>query len=504
MKSFITGLIVLVSIVLVGPAHQQAAAQTSTLGELRSAIDAVIAASDMPNAWWTVNVKEVASENAWYQKDVGRSFIPASNTKLYTTAAALDLLGPDYRYETSLWTDGTVSSGVLEGNLIVKGSGDPVIGGRFNGGDITKQFRDWADSLKVLGIHRINGSIIGDDNAFDDQALGYGWQWDDLDFWYAAETSALSFNDNCVDFALVALAENMPAELRWEPMMTTYIQASNHSISTMAGGGIVEGYARKGDSNSFVLSSKVPVGKTDFESLTVKNPTQYFVHVLREVLLAEGISVIGSPVDIDDLLILPTYQLPEYEAGFLFSTFSPPLSDIVRVLNKNSQNLYAEQLLKTIAKEAPVQGYTKGSAAMGFARSKRFFGKTRIDTLHIQLVDGSGLARQNLVTSDMTMNLLLHMAHHPTLGVSKAFYDSLPIGGVDGTLSGRMKGTAAQNNVRAKTGTVGNASALSGYVTTNSGTKLAFSIMANHFIGSSRGPRAVQDEIVAILASHDQ
>lgn len=479
-------------------AVQPAQAQTSTLEELRSAIDNVVAGSGMANAWWTINVKTVDSELPWYQKDVGRSFIPASNTKLYTTAAALDLLGPDFKYETSLWADGPVENGRLKGNLIVKGSGDPVIGGRFNDGDITKTFREWAEKLKSLGITTIEGDLIGDDNAFDDQALGYGWQWDDLDFWYAAETSALSFNDNCVDFQLIAQLENMPAEIRWEPMMTTFVQVTNRSL-TVAGGNIDESYSRIPNTNSFILASKVPAGRTDLESLTVANPTKYFVHVLREVFQREGISVLGDSHDVDDLGTPLVYG-----DGHLFSYFSPPLSDIVRVLNKNSHNLYAEQVLKTLAVELPVDGFPKGSGAMGIARARKMFAEAGVDTLHLQLVDGSGLARQNLITSDMTLNLLLYMAKHPNGQVASAFIDSLPIGGVDGTLSGRMKQTAAASNVRAKTGTVGNASALSGYVTTANGTRLAFSIMANHFTESSQGPRRVQDQVVEILANHKQ
>jgi len=444
-------------------------------------------------------VKDVETGYAWYQKDVGRSFIPASNTKLYTTAAALDLLGADFRYETGIWTDGVISDGVLSGNLIIQGSGDPVIGGRFNGGDITQTFRQWADSLKSAGVYRIDGLIIGDDDAFDDQELGYGWQWDDLDYWYAAEISALSFNDNCIDFQLIARAENMPAELKWEPMMTTYIQATNTSKTIAAGGSISENYRRAKDSNSFTLGSSVPVGRTDFESLTVHNPTAYFVHVLREVLLQEGIAVEGLSMDIDDLPLKPGT-----DRTHLFSYFSPPFRDIIKVLNKNSQNLYAEQVLKTLAFQLPVSGFTPGSSAMGIARARKVFGIAGLDTLHLQLVDGSGLARQNLVTSDMTTALLQYMAKHPDADTRSAFLDSLPIGGVDGTLSSSMKETAAANNVRAKTGTVGNASALSGYVTTASGSRLVFSIMANHFTESSRGPRLLQDRIVEILALHAQ
>ena len=188
----------------------------------------------------------------------------------------------------------------------------------------------------------------------------------------------------------------------------------------------------------------------------------------------------------------------------MFSSYSPPLRDIIRVLNKNSQNLYAEQVLKTLAVELPVEGLPKGSAVMALARARKMLNVAGVDTLHLQLVDGSGLARQNLVTSDMTLNLLLYMAKHPNSDVRDAFYDSLPIGGIDGTLSSRMKTTAASGNVHAKTGTVGNASALSGYVTTATGTKLAFSIMANHFTESSKGPRLLQDRVAEILAEHQQ
>ncbi len=196
-------------------------AQTTSIEELQGAIDLAVAESDMPNSWWTILVRD--AETGWplYEKDTGRSFIPASNTKLYTAASALDVLGPDFRYETSIWTDGVVVNGLLAGNLIVRGSGDPVIGGRFNDGDLTETFRAWADSLKARGIHRIEGDIVGDDDVFDNVSLGYGWQWDDLSFGYAAEISGLSFNDNCVDFQLVAQQLNMPAELTWFPSMTS-------------------------------------------------------------------------------------------------------------------------------------------------------------------------------------------------------------------------------------------------------------------------------------------
>ncbi len=475
-------------------------AQTTSVEELRGAIDLAIAKSDMPNSWWTILVRD--AETGWplYEKDTGRSFIPASNTKLYTAASALDVLGPDYRYETAIWTDGVVVDGLLVGNLIVRGSGDPVIGGRFNDGDLTETFRAWADSLKARGIHRIEGDIIGDDDVFDNVSLGYGWQWDDLSFWYAAEISGLSFNDNCVDFQLVAQQLNMPAELTWFPSMTSYISAENASLTVEPGGSIQEGYFREQGSNEFRFSSRVPQGKTDLESLTVSNPTAYFVHVLRETLLSEGISVGGSPVDVDAMTLKPDYE----SLDRLFAHHSPPLRDIVSVLLKRSQNLYAEQVLRTIGAESPLHdsNLEPGSAEMALARARQVYGAAGVDTLRLQLVDGSGLARQNLVTSTMTANLLSFMYHHSDSATRDAFIEALPIAGVDGSLSSRMKGTPAEGNARAKTGTLGNASALSGYVTTSAGTELIFSIMANHYTESSARPRALQDHILTILASH--
>ncbi len=476
-------------------------AQTSSATELRAAIDQAVAEGGIPNAWWTILVWDAETGASLYEKDTGRSFIPASNTKLYSSAAALDILGPDFRFETQFATDGEITDGVLNGNLIVIGSGDPVIGGRFTDGDITAYFRSWADSLKSMGVNSIEGNLIGDDDAFDEQYLGYGWQFDDLPWWYAAELSALSFNDNCIDFYLEGATEGMPAVLSWEPMMTTYATARNESITVPADGRIEEDYFRVQGTNDFVLRSKVPEGRTEVESLAVSNPTAFFVHVLREVLISEGIAVRGRALDIDDLPVKPSSSARSH----LFSHFSPTLAEIVVPLNKRSHNLYAEQVFRAIAVNAlpTVSEPEAGSAALAIDRARKLtYGPAGVDTLRLQLVDGSGLARQNLVTSTMTARLLSHMWHHDDAATRDAFLESLPIAGVDGTLSGRMRGSAAKGNARAKTGTLGSVAALSGYVTTANGRTLIVSMMANHHTESSRRPRLVQDRVMDILAQH--
>ena len=476
-------------------------AQTSTQAELRAAIDEAVAQGGMPNAWWTIRIQDAETGYPLYERDTGRSFIPASNTKLYSTAAARDILCPDFRFETQLATDGSIEDGVLDGNLYVIGSGDPVIGGRFTDGDITLYFRQWADSLKAMGIRSISGHIVGDDDAFDEEPFGYGWQWDDLPYWYAAELSALSFNDNCVDFYLESTSTGQPASLRWEPHMTSYVTARNGSVTIEEGSRLEEDYFRIQGTNDFVLSSRVPMGRTNVESLSVANPTAYFVHVLREVFLQEGISVRGDAVDIDELAVKPSRDAHIH----LYSHFSPTLAEIVVPLNKRSQNLYAELALRAIAVSLPPESGEPeaGSAALAIDRARRFtYGPAGVDTTYLQLVDGSGLARQNLVTSNMTSALLQYMWDHQDPATRNAFIESLPIAGVDGTLSSRMRDTTAQGNVRAKTGTLGSASALSGYVTTPNGKTLIVSIMTNHHTESSRRPRMVQDAVMIIAAQH--
>lgn len=469
---------------------------------VRQQLDAALADTAFQNAWWGVHVVNLATGEEVYTLNAGRNFIPASNTKLYTTAAVLDQLGPDYRYHTVLYADGPVVNGVLRGNLIVRGTGDPGIGGRFTDGDRTATFRAWADSLRARGIHRIAGDVVGDDDAFDDEGLGHGWNWDDLAYWYAAEVGALTFNDNTVDIAIAAQAPGAPGVVTWEPAQTDYVRVVNRSVTVPAGDDLDEGYVRPAGTNTLVLSSEVPAGRTDTESLTVSNPTVYFTHVLRETLQHEGLAVDGRSVDVDDLSIKP-----DYEGRWMrpvASHHSPPLAEIVDVINKRSQNLYAEQVLKTLAYERPVEDVDDdvepGSAAMGVEAAMRTFARAGVDTSRIQLVDGSGLSRQNLVHPAATMALLRYMWTHPDPAVREAFLASLPVGGIDGTLKYRYARGAARENVRAKTGTLSNGSALSGYVTAADGTPLAFVLMSNHYTVDTDVVRDAQDAIVEALA----
>jgi serine-type D-Ala-D-Ala carboxypeptidase/endopeptidase (penicillin-binding protein 4) len=470
--------------------------------DLQKQIRAILDDPAYENAGWAILIKDMKSDKTLFERNAKKSYIPASNVKLYTTSAALTLLGPEFRYETKVYSDAPVVNGVLSGNLIVKGSGDPVIGGRFNDGDITETFRTWADTLKSMGIRRIEGDIIGDDDLFDDLELGYGWSWDDVPFWYSAEISALSLNDANIDFEIAAGEEGGSARITWEPAMTGYASVLNATFTLPSSSSLEEGYSREWDSNRFRIYSQVPAGSIDRESLSVRNPTLFFVHVLRETLIKEGIAVLGKTVDIDDISVKPDYTS---ESTWQVTThFSPPLKDIVYVLNKRSQNLYAEQLLKTLAARLPVDDdeLVPGSAQMGLAREMEVFASAGVDTSRINIVDGSGLSRMNLITAEMTSSILRYMRYEVDDSTRAAFFRSLPVGGIDGTLEYRFKKGPARGKVHAKTGTVSHASSLSGYIASALGTPLSFVIMCTHFTGPTSQVRQTQDRIIELLAKY--
>jgi D-alanyl-D-alanine carboxypeptidase/D-alanyl-D-alanine-endopeptidase (penicillin-binding protein 4) len=448
------------------------------------------------NAIWGVHVIDLNTGASLFSRNAQVSMVPASNTKLYTTAAALELLGTDFRYETRVWTNGSIQNGVLTGDLIVEGSGDPTISGRFNEDDRTKTFRDWAADLKSKGITRINGNIIGDDTIFDDVALGSSWSWDYTTYWYAAEMGGLSFNENCVDIEMIGTRPGEPATIKMYPN-TSYAQLVNETLTVRRGEPTSTGYNRPWGTNRIHVSNKVVAGSTTTYSLAVTNTALYFVHVLKEVLQQEGIEING---DIFDRAGLPAVGDYKSTGNVLTTYISPTLEEIVYILNKRSQNLFAENLLKTMGvwylsqQKNRNSGPYLASARDGHRAAWPVFGSAGVDTTRLNLADGSGMSRMNLVTPAMTTTLLKYMWHHPNDQVRTAFVQSLPRGGEEiGTLRTMFLRGPAAPTVAAKTGTLGFARALSGYVTAKDGTPLAFSIMVNHHtIGGTNTNRALE------------
>ena len=499
----------LLLLLLCAAASGPAAAQER---DLRNDIDRLLDAERFEHGFWGVHVVDIESGRTLYARNAGKSFVPASNAKLYATAAGLDLLGPDYRFETRLYIDGAVDEeGALKGNVIVRGGADPTLGGHYlaDDGDWDEDidalavFRAWADSLRAAGIRRIEGDIIGDDDVIDDIPLGVNWSWDDETWYYSAQIGGLTFHDNVIHLYVQGQAPGMPATLTWEPLNTGYVQVVNRTRTTEAGSPLRERYRRLRGGNTIEVSTTLPPNASELEEITVENPTAYTVYVLREALLEAGIAVAGDPVDADALSIKPTYETPTYRQVAIHR--SAPLPDVAAMINKPSQNLYADLLMKTIGAAHPQEDsdLAPGSAAMGIEAAMGTFARAGVDTSAIRLVDGSGLSRLNLVAPEMTTALLSFMWTHPNERVRDAFYESLPVAGESGSLKYRLRQGAAAGNMRGKTGTLTFASSLSGYVRARNGRRLAFSIMSNHHIRGSRDVRNAQDAIVERLAQFE-
>jgi D-alanyl-D-alanine carboxypeptidase/D-alanyl-D-alanine-endopeptidase (penicillin-binding protein 4) len=455
---------------------------------LRSDLALIFENPSFARMQWAVLVRSLASGETIYSSNHAKLMMPASNMKILTLAAAAERLGWDYTYETTLVTSAPVVNGVLTGDLIVIGSGDPTIGGR--GGSATRVFEDWADRLRAAGLTGITGRIVADARAFDRETLGAGWSWDYLGSGYAAGVSALQFNESAADIVIRAgTSAGQPAVIEVRPIESGLIV--DPRVSTVANGEADVEVSRLAGSNRLVVRGTVPVGAKDVvRSATVDRPALYFARILREVLVARGIRVGGAGVEFEEAYPAP----PSEPTRVLLSHQSAPLSEMARVLMKVSQNQYAETLLRTLGTRTGT-----GTAEAGRAVVREVLDSWGVPGDAYLQVDGSGLSRYNYVSAEALVTVLTRMysdARH-----REPFITTLPVGGQDGSMARRFAGTAAVGNVRAKTGSIANVRALSGYVTSADGEPLVFSMLANSFTAPQSAIDAATDEAVVRLAN---
>ena len=478
MRKSLTAALLLVTVV----AHAQPASRS--VDQLRHDIDAILGSPLLEHGFWGVVVKPVDRDETWYSVNANKLMTPASSLKVVTLAAAAEKLGWDYRYETKIFPAGTISGGVLHGDLIVVGSGDPGIDDW--DGAATALFADWAVQLKAAGITAIDGRIVGDDSAFDNETMGLGWTMDDVAAGFAAGVSALQFNEGNIQLRLgpgdavgdKAIVTMLPdtGGLTLSNLITTGPSGSSASITRR----------RLPGTSRLELRGTLPFrGRPFAQNVSVDNPTLYFVTALRAALIADGIPIRGAAVDIDD--ISPT---PSHSGIAPLATYqSPPLSVLATTMMKLSQNQYAEALLKTIG-----AGTAKGGSDVVRAALQNW----DIDPAGIIQVDGSGLSRYDFITPATMVAVLTHVERSDRL---RAVYEStLPIAGRDGTLEQRMKGTAADGKALVKSGSMTGVRTVAGYVRTADGQMLAFAIFANNFDNSAAVINAATDAVVVRLA----
>jgi D-alanyl-D-alanine carboxypeptidase/D-alanyl-D-alanine-endopeptidase (penicillin-binding protein 4) len=509
---------------------QPASSNPSPATSLNKAIAGILADPALSHAHWGISV--IAPDGASiYKLNDGQSFEPASNAKLFTTAAAFAVFSPESRFKTDVVARGTLDpDGTLHGDIVIEGSGAPSISGRswpYAGkterpNPPLQALEDLANQIAKGGqVHKITGRIVGDDSFFPFERYDAGWAWDDLQWEYGAPVSALSVNDNSIYLDLMPGATpGDPIAVAWNPPIPYY--ALDNSAMTGPTGPTGPkpqiGVDRQPGSKVVRLYGTLPINSKGIHlALAIEDPAEFTAIAFRQMLLDRGIAVTGSaaalhsfPTATDEFLEvsrmplslpLPKQKnLPEVlvasNENLLATYTSPPLGQDLTVINKVSQNLHVELVLRDLGKSV----LNDGSIAAGARVVRQFLTNAGVDPADFIFFDGSGLSPQDLITPRSATTLLAYAARQPW---GEAFRQTLPIAGVDGSLSGRFTQSPVKGKFSAKTGTLSEVNALSGYLTARSGKTVILSILCNDHDPSSEATRKDADKIVeAIYAAN--
>ncbi len=434
----------------------------------------------LAGAHFGVMIQSLDHGDIWFAQDANATFIPASTAKIVTVAIALNRLGPDYRFATRVLTDGTVTDGVVTGNLYLRGEGDPSL--------MPDDLRALAHVLATgdpthgtAPIHAVHGALIVDTSFFPGAGplLGEGWEADDLPWYYAAPACALSCQRNAVTLTVHGTVAGQRPTTVLEPPLLLHVVNRAHTVATVQTGAI--DVTLRGD--TVVVAGRVAPGAELSERVSVSHPDRFVGLLFQRELQAEGITV-GAPRTGTASPTLTPLAVHE----------SAPLAEVIVPLLKESDNHMAEQLRWTLV----ARNYLAQPLPNRFPLLvEDFLRETGVGGHGIALVDGCGLSRRNRLTPAAAVRVLTQMVLTPQY---PAFYNALPIAGRDGTLRKRLIGTLAEGNAHAKTGTMRGISCLTGYVTTHAGERLVFAIFVNGYQTGATAARDMQDGIVSYLA----
>ena len=468
---------------LPGPAAAQRVSLTRRL-------NALLDEPPFDRAIWGVAVAN-PSGRIVFARNADRLFIPASVTKILVASAAAALLPPDYRYRTSVYAAGLVDGGVVNGDLVLYGRGDPTLSGRLDD-SASVAFDELADSLRARGIVRVSGDIVGDASYFDSILVHPTWAGYDLNWWYAAPVTALGFNENSVDFFITPTTPGSPPAISFAPDLGV-VQFTNHARTVLADSARTIDFYRAPGTNTIWAAGDVPADTRPWtEHVAVWDAPAWAATALRRSLENLGIAVDGRA--------RTTYDSAEYAAA----RRDPPLAehrsfalpDILRPLLESSQNWFADLLLKTLGRE--FRGV--GSFAAGVAVERRFLiDVLAVDSTAFDVVDGSGLSTSDLATPRALVQILRAMRRRPPPGAD-AFVRALPLGGHSGTLRHRFRDPPLAGRVRAKTGSIDRVNTLAGYLELDGARTWTFAIALNHHTAPNRDALRRIDAIVAELA----
>jgi D-alanyl-D-alanine carboxypeptidase/D-alanyl-D-alanine-endopeptidase (penicillin-binding protein 4) len=486
--------------------------------KLAEIIDQLLDEGASARANWGVLVVDLKDGRTVYARNEHRLFAPASNTKLFTTATALETLGPKFQERTTVEAAAPPNAqGEIAGDLVLVGRGDPNLSPRvlpyqtrseFAGSPVVALDR-LADQLAAAGIHAVNGDVIGDDTYFVFERYGEGWTVDDTLWSYGAPVSALTINDN--NLALTVEAGDHPgdpAQVHLNPF-ENYFTFDNRVRTVEAGAGRRVFVNREPGSRVFELWGRLTPRGIFAETLAMDDPADLAARYLRDALIARGITVSGSAkarhrraIDAAAAAAAPNATVAATSPFVLAALESRPLADDLKVINKTSQNLHAEMTLRLISRlqdnshnspNSQTPDLPPGSVAAGLAIVKDFLRAAGLAAEEFAFFDGCGLSRADLVAPAATVRLLTYMDRSPNRDI---WLDTLPQSAVDGSLNSRLKTTCTASNVQAKTGTLRHVSALSGYLVASHAHRLAFSLMVNNHNLPGSGATAVMDKVL--------
>lgn len=467
-----------------------------TLADLQGKIRLALSRNELQRGQVGVKIVSLDTNKTIYEQNGEKYFMPASNMKSYTVAAAIERLSPNFRFVTSVFAPAMPDAdGTVKGNLTIYGRGDVSFSPAFYDGDYYKGLDALAEKIKQAGVKRIEGDLIGDDSYFSGNPTPFGWEWDDLQWYYGAEISALAVNNNSVDLSVKPSSVGGLCNVQVLPL-NPVIKVQNTCVTTSNNVKRDLKVTKKLDQNILEISGSMPVGDKTYEGyIAVSRPAEMFVALLRQLLEKKGVIITGR-----NQLINPKIKVLSQVAPVEITRIeSPPLAIIAQKTMKPSQNLFTETILWTLGEQVGDKTNPNlSSAERGLGVVGNFLSQVGISLDAVRQYDGSGLSRHNLITPNSAVQLYTFMARQSRN--AQVWQDSLTIGGVDGTLRNRFKNTKAAGNVRGKTGTIDQVSALSGYVSTASGEKLVFSIIVNG-VAESSIRQATIDEIILALAN---
>jgi D-alanyl-D-alanine carboxypeptidase/D-alanyl-D-alanine-endopeptidase (penicillin-binding protein 4) len=433
----------------------------------------------------SVEIADLETGESVFQRNPDSQETIASVTKLFSTATALHYLGADYKFKTTFWRSGEIKDGVLEGNLLVVGGGDPNISGRFYNDDFNAVFDKWVSGLTALGVKRVNGQLILNNSFFDTVTRHPDWQAGQEQKWYQAPVSALAYNDNVV---LVGIRPGpkagKPAAVSFEPA-TDSLRAVSNAKTVSQRGRIAVGVHKPSGSNAVSVSGTVPLRGVWWSTpIAVDDPVSFFGGALRRRLRAVGIEISGGVTQRD--------VTPE-EGWTIVAQTESALIPTLTVINKRSQGFYAEQTFKTVAAEK----MGKGTWANALSLEKQFLASLNLDPARFDLHDGSGLSPNNRVAAGDIVRFLRAMSESPNGAVWKT---TMATGGEpEGTLRHRLNDPISRGRVVAKTGSIRGVSTLAGYATGVSGKTYAFAILLNGGRVYDTNGHAYQDRLIRTL-----